>query len=562
MRDYKLEVIKIIKEVFPELIESSISIPPNEDLGDFAIPCFPYIKQFDNVQEAASQISEKIKSTLKSDSLISKVSIDGPYVNVFLNKEFFMKDILDTLNNENENFCKEKNVETILIDYSAPNIAKNMGLHNLRSTVIGQALYNTYKHLGYNVIGINHLGDWGTQFGKLIWALEAWSSPEELEKKGIEFLNELYVKFHQEAGDDKNNYMQQEARSWFRKIEEGDPKARAWLDLFIKISLEDYNKIYDRLNVKFDHIKGESFYLPYLDETVKKLEEKNLTQISDGALVVMFDENEKMPPCLLKKSDGATLYGTRDIAAIMYRMKEFNPNKILYVVDIAQELHFKQVFKVMELYDESTKNKLEHVVFGRLSFEDMSMSTRKGNTISLREVLDKSKEKVLEIISEKNPDLENKEEVAEIVGTGAVVFGDLINDRLHNIIFKWEKILDFQGETGPYVGYTHARIKSILRKENSNEFNVENLNHELEFKLVKQIYSFREVLHSVVKNNKPSILCKYVIELCQLFNNYYANVSILKNEENKTSRLFLIKKIAELIKLSSSIIGIKVPEEM
>ena len=560
MKNYKLEVIQLIKNVFPQLIESSISIPPESSLGDFAIPCFPYSKQLGNPETAAKEISKRISENI-SGSLINDVRAVGPYVNIFLNKIIFMSNVLEKID---PSFGKSNVDEVIVIDYSAPNVAKNMGLHNLRSTVIGQALYNVYKHVGYDVIGINHLGDWGTQFGKLIWALEHWSSFEELEEKGILFLNEMYVRFHELAEKEDKEKMEEEAREWFKRIEEGDPIAEKWWKLFIKISLEDYQKIYDRLNISFDYTTGESFYMPLLEDAIKKLEEKKLTSISDGALVVQFDKKNNMPPCLLRKSDGATLYGTRDIAAILFRLDKFNPNKILYVVDIAQELHFKQVFKVMEMYDSDLKEKFEHVMFGRLSFKDGAMSTRKGNIVPLKEVLDTSRDKVLDIIKEKNPELKNKENVAEIVGTGAIVFGDLINDRIHNVIFDWEKILDFQGETGPYIQYSYARLKSILRKEKSTFFDAEFLTEDLEYDLVKKMYSFKDVLDNVIRQNKPSSLCKYLIELSQLVNSYYVKISILK-EENvkiKNSRLFLIQKISEMIKLCADLIGIKVPEEM
>jgi arginyl-tRNA synthetase len=570
MKNYKFQVIKLIKEKYPSFEEKSITIPPNENMGDFSIPAFIFAKEF---QMNPNDAAKKLKDTINVDS-IGTSSVVGPYLNIKIDRNKFVKDVLKSIDTEKENFAKgdkkeikKNNKKNIVIDYSQPNVAKNMGIHNLRSTIIGNALYNTYKHLGYNVVGVNHLGDWGTQFGKLIWALEKWSSFEELEEKGILFLNDMYVKYHdvvEKEPKEISEKMEEEARLWFKRIEDDDPIAKKWWEIFVKVSMIEYNKIYERLNIKFDYVTGESFYIQFLDETLKKLKRKKLTTISDGALVVSFHEKENMPPCLLRKSDGATLYGTRDVAAIFYRLKTFKPTKILYVVDVAQELHFKQVFKVMELFDSTIREKLEHVMFGRLSFPDGSMSTRKGNIIPVTDVLNKSKEKVLEIINEKNPELINKDEVSEIVGTGAIIFGDLIHDRLHNIIFEWEKVLDFQGETAPYIQYTHARIKSILRKENSQKFNPKYLTDELEFALVKKMYNLNEVLQNVVKQNKPSILAKYIVELCQLFNSYYVKVSILKEKKKlvKNSRLFLISQVAQTIKISTTILGIKVPEEM
>lgn len=560
MQDYKTKVIKIIKNHLPNLIEKTITIPPKTSLGDYAIPCFPYAK---HLGKSPVDIAKDLAQQIPKGDIIEKIENVGPYLNIFLNRTSFIEETLSTINKENADFGKAKSEKTIVIDYSAPNVAKNMGIHNLRSTIIGQALYNVYSHLGYNTVGINHIGDWGTQFGKLIWALTKWSSPEELKEKGIIFLNELYVRFHDEAEKNGNEYMNDEARAWFKKIEQGDKTANMWLQLFIDISMTDYQQIYNRLNITFDHTTGESFYIQFLNETIKTLEDANLTEISDGALVVKFDEKYSMPPCLLKKTDGATLYGTRDIAAILYRLKTFNPDKILYLVDIAQELHFKQVFRVMERLNPANAEKFEHVKFGRLSFPDMKMSTRKGNIVPLREVLDKAAAKALETINEKNPSLANKEDVAEMVGIGAVIFGDLSHDRIHNIVFEWDKILDFQGETAPYIQYSHARIKSILRKQSSQSFDSNLLTTESEYDLAKQIYAFNDILTQVTKHNKPSVLCKYILELCQMFNSYYVHTPILKAEDDvKNSRLFLVQQVANLIKISTSLLGIKVPEQM
>jgi len=575
MIDFKHEVIKLVKEKLPHLIESSISVPPNPNMGDFALPCFPYAKE---MGKSPVEIAKHLAAEIKPNKFVKEIKAEGPYLNFFINKEKYIEQVLLDCDTKKERFGSEdKKEETIVIDYGGPNVAKNMGIHNLRSTIIGQAIYNAFQFLGYNTVGVNHLGDWGTQFGKLIWALEKWSGPEELKEKGILFLNKIYVDFHKledelktQGKESEVEKMEDEARAWFKRIEDEDKRAKMWWKIFVEISMEEYNAIYDRLGISFDSVLGESFYIQFLDDTIRTLEEKNLTTIDDGALVIKFDDadnNENMPPCLLRKRDGATLYGTRDIAAALYRLKTYNPSKILYVVDVAQSLHFKQWFKVMEMLDSKNKEKFVHISFGRLSFPDVDMSTRKGNIVPLKEVLDKAHEKSLEIIKVKSPELKHKDEVAEIVGVGAIIFGDLSNDRLHNVVFEWEKVLDFQGETAPYIQYTYARIRSILRKEDatSEDFAASYLSEPSEFEIVKKLADYNNVLNQVIINYKPSILARYIIELAQQFNKYYVETPILKegvDENTKKARIFLISAVSTVIKSGMSLLCIKVPEKM
>lgn len=577
--NFEKKVIQIIKESMPkgvDFIETTLSVPPDIKLGDYAIPCFPYTKELKkNPNEIAVEISANINNNLdktldgvKFCDIIQKTELKGPYINIFLNKKYFSRVILTEIDNQQYNFGSEnKKNQNIVIDYSAPNVAKNMGIHNLRSTIIGQSLYNIYEKLGYNVIGVNHLGDWGTQFGKLIWAVKKWSSPEEIKQKGIVFLNELYVKFHNEYEKTKDESMIEKSREYFRDIESKEPYATNLWKLFIDISMQDYNKIYERLNVKFDYNTGESFYIQFLDETIKQLKKANITTIDQGALVVKFDDEENMPPCLLKKSDGATLYATRDVAAALYRLKTYNPKKILYVTDIAQNLHFQQWFRVLEKLKPETKDILEHVNFGRLSFANSQMSTRKGNIIPLREVLDKAQEKALKLIQEKSPDLENSSQVAQKVGIGAVIYEDLLHDRIHNIIFDWDKVLDFQGETAPYIQYTYARIKSILRKDKVDikpaQIKFENLTDDISFTLIKKLSEYNSYLNKAMQQNKPSILARYVLELAQMLNSFYVSSPILNQETKiKNSRLFLIEQTSKVIKDAMRLLNIDVPEKM
>lgn len=572
MDEFRLHIAEKLADEAGEIDETIIEIPPNPKMGDYAFPCFTLSKKLKKAPNAISQwLSEKIKP----DEVISSVKSVGPYLNFFIEPKIIAEKTLTEVNSEKENFgsSEEGKGKTIIVDYSAPNVAKNMGIHNLRSTIIGQAICNIHKFSGYNVVGVNHLGDWGTQFGKLIWALEKWSSMDELKKKGIVFLNDMYVKFHEEhektlaSNPDTAEKMEEEARAWFKNIEKGDKKAREWWKLFVEISLKDYDEIYERLNIEFEETKGESFYIQFLDDTIKTLEKAKLTSMSEGALVVEFDEKENMPPCLLKKTDGATLYGTRDVAAGLYRLREYKPYKALYVTDISQALHFKQVFKVLELLDKKNSDVFEHVQFGRLSFKDAAMSTRKGNIVPLREVLDKAHDKALEVIEEKNPDLSAKEDVAESVGVGAIIFGDLVNDRIRNIEFSWEKILSFEGETGPYVQYAHARICSILRKygnDVSADVEFELLSSDEEKELIKKVAAFKEAIYSAGTHNKPSIIAKYLVELGQTFGTFYTACPVLKtdNPELVKARILLCDATRQVLKNGLTLLGLDAPEEM
>lgn len=561
--NYRTELLNLLsKELSLPLdqLDSLVEVPKDLSHGDFAFPCFLLAKE---LKKSPVQIAQDLAKNFSSE--LFSVDALGPYLNFTIDSKKLTQDVVSTiLKNKDSYGSSPKNDLVYPIDYSAPNVAKNMGIHNLRSTIIGQAIANILRFNGSTVIGVNHLGDWGTQFGKLIWALEKWSSQEELKEKGLLFLNELYVRFHSEFEKTQDASMEEEARAWFKKIEDGDGLALSYWKLFVDISMKEYNKIYDRLHTKFTYTLGESFYMPFLADAIKKFEDAGLVSTSEGALVIEFDESEKMAPLLLRKSDGATLYGTRDIAAAMYRLKEYKPTKILYLTDIAQEFHFKQVFKAMNMLDPSTKGKFEHVQFGRLSFPDGGMSTRKGNVISLTEVLDKAKAKVLEVIKEKNPSLENKDEVAEQVGVGAVIFGDLYNDRINNVVFEWDKVLDFQGETGPYVQYTIARINSMIVKLDSSidlDFSLISSNDEKP--LVKKLFDFPDVISLVSKDFKPHHLAKYLVSLCQEFNSYYASHKMIQEDANlQTARLSLAKSVAQVLVTGLKLLGIDSPKQM
>lgn len=559
MKELLIQTIQECVKVDTATLSKLIEIPPKPQMGDFALPCFFLAKEY---KKAPPMIAEELVSQIKeskNNHVFEKIESVGPYINFYVKPKIYGEQIIPNLISQKHNFAKKKpNNKNVVIDYSAPNVAKNMGIHNLRSTIIGQALYNTYSYAGFTTIGVNHLGDWGTQFGKLIWALEAWSSPEELEQKGILFLNDIYVKYHSYA--EEHPQIEDEARAWSKKIEDGDSRATMWWQLFVEVSIKEYNSIYERLGVSFDHTKGESYYIPLLEKTLKEVQ--HITTMSDGALVV--DLGESMPPFLLKRSDGGTLYGTRDLAAALYRIKNHSPHKVLYLVDIAQSLHFQQLFKTLEKIDPNNKDVFLHVEFGRLSFADGAMSTRKGNIVPLKEVLDKAKEKALEVINQKNPQLEHKDDVAEQIGTGAVIFGDLSHDRVHNIIFDWDKVLDFQGETAPYVQYTIARINSILEKEPESLFESEydiNLINNDEKELLKKVESFSSVIDTVVSQNKPHHIAIFAIQLAQHCNAYYANTQILNTDETKT-RLAIIYCVKNALETALQLLGIKSPHKM
>lgn len=544
MIEFINHIIDRVGEEFPELKNTMSSEifenPKNPAFGDSALPCFRFAQTF---KKPPSAIADDLKSIFIQDEYFDSISNVSGYLNFKYNRKMYAK-LLCRKFSEGKVFSELGSTglgKTVVIDYSHPNVAKNMGIHNLRSTIIGQSLYNIYSFLGYRTIGVNHLGDWGTQFGKLIRAVELWSSEEQLRDKGILHLNDLYVRFHAEA--EKNPALEDNAREWFGRLENNDPVAVKWWKLFIDVSMRAYNDIYERLNVKFDHVTGESFYIQFLEDTINRLQSKGLTEISEGALVVKFEEEDNMPPCLLKKSDGATLYATRDITAAMYRLKEFDPFKVIYVTDVAQELHFRQVFRVIEKYDPSTAKKFEHVRFGRLSFGDIQMSTRKGNIVPLEEVLDSAKLKVLEIIEGRDIDISDKENTADKIGIGAVIFNDLSVSRIKNIVFDWNKTLSFEGETGPHIQYSYVRMKNILEKIDSADDDIDHsiLTDDYSFELLKLIEQFGEKIILAQKENEPSLIANYLLDLSRSFNRFYQNNRVKGEERNiLDARVFLL----------------------
>ena len=523
-------------------------------MGDYAIPCFSLSKQ---LKKSPVEIAKNLQPKFKA-KFLEKVEANGPYLNFFINKDIFNKTIIESKIKK-----KKSNKKTVTMDFSHPNIMKPFGIGHLRPTMIGNSIYKILTFEGYKVIRINHLGDWGTQFGKMIFAFETWGDRKELKKNPLKHMLKIYVKFHKEA--EKDPKLVDKGREYFAKLEQGDKKARAYWKEFSDLSLKEYKKIYKRLNVDFDSWAGESFYEPMLKDTINILDKKGIIEESEGALIVNLDKYN-MAPCIIQKSDGATIYATRDLAAALYRKKEYKFYKNLYVVDAGQSLHFKQFFKVLELAKYPWAKDNLHISFGKMKFgKGIVMSTRKGKIVFLEEVLDKTVEKVKEIIEEKNPKLKNKDKISEQVGIGSIIFWDLSHDRVKDINFDWETILDFNGETGPYVQYTYARASSILRKvKNNSKVDYSKLINPKEAELIKLIFNFESTIENAAQQYKPSVLAKYLVNLAQKFNEFYQACPVLYEEDKSLAkaRLNLVSKTRDILKEGLSLLAISTPEEM
>ncbi|WP_125153870.1 arginine--tRNA ligase [Clostridium rectalis] len=544
-----------------ENIQVLIEIPPRPDMGDFAFPCFQLAKI---LKKSPNMIAEELKDKLSNQGF-EKIENLGPYLNFFVDKSIFSKNTLEKVLNEGDKYGSSQigKGKNVVIEYSSPNIAKPFHVGHLFSTSIGNSLYKIMCFQGYNCERVNHLGDWGTQFGKLISAYKRWVNEESLEKEPIKELLRIYVKFHDEA--EKDPSLEEEGRMHFKRLEDGcEEEVRLW-KRFRDLSLKEFQKVYDMLNVSFDSYAGESFYGDKMNDVIKEIEEKGLLTESNGAKVVMLDEYN-MPPCIIKKSDGATIYATRDLAAAMYRKKKYDFYKSIYVVGLEQSLHFKQVFTTLKLMGHDWSKDCKHVGFGLVRFSDRKLSTRKGEVIFLEDLLKESVEKTMEVINSKNPDLIDKEEVAKKVGIGAVIFTYLKNNRERDIVFNWNEMLSFDGETGPYVQYSYARGKSVLRKlgEISGEVDYSKLNTKEEFELVKTLDGFNKAIMNSIDKLEPSIVTRYVIDVAKSFNKFYNHCNIMNAEdkETKKARLRLVKATCQVIKNALKILGIEVVEEM
>jgi arginyl-tRNA synthetase len=546
-----------------ETVYGMLETPPNPSMGDIAFPCFQLAKA---LRKAPPMIASELAGQISGTPLREAQAV-GPYVNLFLDQESVASQVIGTILEKGSTYGAS-NVgqgRNVPIDLSSPNIAKPFSMGHLRSTVIGNAIANIMEKQGYQPVRINHLGDWGTQFGKLIVAYRLWGEEEKVKAEPIKELLHLYIRFHAEVENDPT--LEDQGREWFKKLEDGDEEAQHLWKWFRDESLQEFMKIYDLMNVSFDSTHGEAFYNDKMDRVVALLEEKGLLTESEGALVVSLDEYD-MPPCLIKKSDGATLYATRDLAAALYRHETYDFAKAIYVVGNEQRLHFQQLYKVLEKMGYDWARDMHHIPFGMMLKDGKKMSTRKGKVVLLEEVLAQAIADVQKVIEEKNPSLENKEAVARQVGVGAVIFHDLKNYRLNDINFSWEEMLTFEGETGPYVQYTHARACSLLRKGNYQpsakaNFAAGALDSKEAWAVITLLNSFPEIIERASDNFDPSQIGKYVIDLAQSFNKFYANVRILAEEEElKASRLQLVAAVVAVLKEGLRLLGLAAPEEM
>ncbi|AIY78852.1 arginine--tRNA ligase [Clostridium botulinum] len=562
--DYKNKIAQLIKEHVDldiDVIEKLIEIPPKSEMGDYAFPCFQLSKV---MRKAPNMIAETLKDAINKEGF-ERIENLGPYLNFFVDKGVFAENTINKILKDGDSYG-ESNIgegKTVCVEYSSPNIAKPFHVGHLFTTAIGNSLYKMFKKEGYDVVGLNHLGDWGTQFGKLISAYNRWVDEEALEKAPIDELLRIYVKFHDEA--EKDPSLEDEGRMYFKKLETGDPEAQALWKRFRDLSLKEFERVYDILGVKFDSLAGEAFYNDKMDVVVNELKDKGLLVESNGAQVVMLDDYN-MPPCIVLKGDGASIYATRDLAAAMYRKKTYDFYKSIYVVGSPQALHFKQVFKVLELAGHEWANDCVHVGFGLVKFADRKLSTRKGEVVLLDDLIRESVEKTLEVINEKNPNLENKEEVAKKIGVGAIIFTYLKNSREKDIVFDWKEILSFEGETGPYVQYSYARANSIIsRAENiSSKVDYSKLSSKEEFELVKVLANFNNQIKLATDKLEPSILTRYVIEVAKSFNKFYNAHSVLNLDDEvlKATRLSLVKSSLQVINNGLELLGIDVVEKM
>lgn len=566
MIDFKKEIGKLISANFENLNEDTIiellEVPPSYDLGDYAMPCFRLAKE---LRKAPNIIAQDIAEKIKENEFFEKIENVGPYINFFINKNQLAKTVLEEVMNKKDKFGsidigKNRNV---IVEFSSPNIAKPFHIGHIRTTVIGQSLYKIYKFLGFNAIAINHLGDYGTQFGKLIVAFKAWGDAEVVESDPIPELLKLYVKFHEEAEKDSN--LEEEARKWFSKLENGDEEAVNLWKWMRDVSLKEFSRVYKLLNIDFDSYAGESFYSDRMPRVVESLKDKGLLKESEGAQIVDL-ETYNMPPALIKKRDGSTLYITRDIAAAIYRKETYNFYKNIYVVGAQQNLHFQQWFKVVELMGHEWVKDCIHVPFGMVSLEEGTMSTRKGRVVFLEDVLKNAVAKTKDIINEKNPNLENKDEVAKQVGIGAVVFQELFNTRIKDYTFSWERTLSFEGETGPYVQYTHARANSVLNKaEHPIALDVDYslIANEEAINVTRLLYTFQDTLISAMEKNEPSFIARHIVDIAQAFNKFYHDCPIIvEDKELQKARLLIVYSAATAIKVGLGLLGIDAPQKM
>lgn len=566
MADFKKLISESIKSEIEDLtleeITALIEVPPNKEMGDYAFPCFKLAKIF---RKAPNAIAEDLAGKIQPTDDINKIINLGGYVNFFVNKESLAKKVINQVLSEKENYGKSEfgKGKTVVVEYSSPNIAKPFHIGHVRTTVIGNALSKIYQSQGYHVEKLNHLGDYGTQFGKLIVAYKLWGDKQAVEKDPIKELLKLYIRFHDEA--ETKPEMEDEAREWFTKLENGDEEAKDLWQWFRDESLKEFSRVYKLLDIEFDSYVGESFYSDKMPAVIEELKEKNLLVESDGAMIVNL-EDSKLPPALIQKRDGSTLYLTRDLASAFYRKKVYDFDKSIYVVGAQQELHFKQCFEIIKRMGYDWYKDMIHVQFGMVALEEGTMSTRKGRVVFLEDVLNQAIDRTRQIIEEKNPDAENIDEVAKAVGVGAVVFQELSNSRIKDYIFSWDRTLSFEGETGPYVQYTHARCCAVLRKAGqpvSADINYELLSDQDAADVLSVLENFNKSIMTAMNKNEPHIVTRFVLDLAQAFNKFYHNSPILVEDADlRAARLALVEATRQTIENALKILGMKAPQKM
>ena len=571
MKDFKEQIAICLSNVIDmdmQELKNIIEIPKDEKMGDYAFPCFRFAKVFG---KAPALIAEELKAKLEfSNTDIEKVETAGAYLNFTIKKESLIQDVVEEISAKKENFGKQEvgKDKNVIVEYSSPNIAKPFHIGHLRTTLIGRALYNIYKTLGYNTIGINHLGDYGTQFGKMIEGYKRWGTEYNLEENPIEELTKIYVRINQLCKEDEN--VLEQCRDNFKKLEEGDEYCTSLWNTFRDLSLKEFYRIYNLLDIEFDSLNGEAFYSDKTKEVIEILEKTGKLVESEGAKIIDLEE-QKMPPCMICKSNGSTIYATRDLAAILYRARTYDFDKCLYVVAYEQNLHFKQIFEVAKLLgiQEKCQKGLEHVSYGMVHLKSGKMSTREGNVIKVEELLQEAISRVRTIIEEKNPELteEEKDDIATKVGIGAVIYNDLAGSRIKDEIFDWDTILNFNGETGPYIQYTYVRTNSVLKKAGNipalSEVKISNIMDEEAYKVSKLLYSYPEIIRNASEKNEPSIISRFLIDLAKAYSSFYnENKIIVEDKDVQNARVYLTYMTNLVLKNGAELLGIKMPEKM
>ena len=571
MFDFKQEIsnkISKIVNINEEELKTYIEIPKDTKNGDYAFPCFRLAKSLKkSPQVIANEIKEKIEV---DEALIEKIDVAGGYLNFYINKTKLVEETLNELDAKKEKYGASNvgNGKNIIVEYSSPNIAKEFHIGHLRTTVIGAAFYNIYKYLGYNTIGINHLGDYGTQFGKMIEGYKRWGTEYNLEENPIEELTKLYIRINDLCKSDET--VLEACRDNFKKLEEGDEYCTQLWNKFKELSLKEFYKTYDMLGVKFDSLNGESFYSDKMPEVIELLEKSGKLIESQGAKIVDLEDKGINTPCIIEKSNGSTTYATRDLAAILYRARTYDFDKCIYVVAYEQNLHFKQVFEVAKLLglDKKYTDGLTHIAYGMTRVSTGRMSTREGNVVKVNELLNEAVSRVKAIIEEKNPNMEDKEENAKKIGIGAVIYNNLCTTLIKDQVFDWDTVLNFNGETGPYIQYIYVRTKSVLKKAGYipeiKDVDGTLLQDEKTIPIIKNIYEFNNILNSVLEKNETSILARYLIELAQNYSNFYNDNKILVSDEKKLqdAKVYLTYAVGNVLKIGAKLLGLEMPEQM